>query len=86
MFGMVHGDNVGWLKYFEENPTEFHDLRLVWEGGTSTALPSWLYGVFVRNGPAQVSANLSTLLKPNVAFNVQRNNVKNLAYILFIRS
>ena len=61
-FGMVRGDNVGWLKYFEENPTEFHDLPLVWEGGNSTAVPSWLYGVFVRNGPAQVSANPSAFL------------------------
>ena len=62
IFGMVCGDNVGWLKYFEENPTEFHDLPLTWEGGSSTAIPSWISGVYVRNGPAQVSGDPSALI------------------------
>jgi len=44
----------GWAKYFEENPTEFHDLPLTWENG-ATAIPDWLGGTFVRNGPAQLN-------------------------------
>ena len=27
----VHPDNVGWKSYLKENPTEFHDIPLVWE-------------------------------------------------------
>ena len=52
---VVKADNVGWKSYFEENPTEFHDILLEWEGGELTSIPDWLYGIFVRNGPAQVS-------------------------------
>ena len=50
----AHAENVGWQKYFTENPTEFHDLPLKWENGNQTNVPSWLSGVYVRNGPAQV--------------------------------
>jgi len=46
-------DNVGWKKYFIDNPTEFHDLPLVWED--DTPVPDWLSGTYVRNGPAQIS-------------------------------
>lgn len=52
---IIKADNVGWKSYFEENPTEFHDILLEWEGGELTSIPDWLYGIFVRNGPAQVS-------------------------------
>jgi len=47
------GDNVGWKKYFVENPTEFHDIPLSWE--SDNPVPSWLSGTYVRNGPAQIS-------------------------------
>ena len=50
----AYAENVGWQSYLNENPTEFHDLLLQWESGNSTQVPSWLSGVFVRNGPAQV--------------------------------
>ena len=51
---VVHAENVGWQSYLDENPTEFHDILLEWEGGDQTPVPSWLSGTFVRNGPAQV--------------------------------
>ena len=51
---IVGADNVGWDSYLIDNPTEFHDLPLVWEFGNDTSVPSWLSGVYVRNGPAQV--------------------------------
>ena len=47
-------ENVGWKSYFVENPTEFHDIPLQWEMGNQTTVPSWLSGIYVRNGPAQV--------------------------------
>merc|ERR1712042_178325 len=50
---LVHCDNVGWKKYFEEETSEFHDIPLTWEG--ETEVPSWLSGTYVRNGPAQIS-------------------------------
>jgi len=46
-------DNVGWKSYLKENPTEFHDIPLVWEGNKS--VPDWLSGTYIRNGPAQIS-------------------------------
>jgi carotenoid cleavage dioxygenase-like enzyme len=46
------GSNVGWQGFLKENPTEFHDLLLSWEGAGS--VPAWLSGTYVRNGPAQV--------------------------------
>ena len=55
-------ENVGWKSYFVENPTEFHDIPLIWESGNETNVPSWLYGVYVRNGPAQVFFHCSVIL------------------------
>jgi len=51
----AQAENVGWRNYFTENPTEFHDLPLKWENGNQTNVPSWLSGVYVRNGPAQLT-------------------------------
>ena len=51
-------ENVGWHSYLKENPTEFHDILLNWESGDQTNVPDWLSGVFVRNGPAQVSKQI----------------------------
>jgi len=48
-------ENVGWKSYFVENPTEFHDIPLIWESGNETNVPSWLSGIYVRNGPAQLT-------------------------------
>ena len=45
-------ENVGWKSYLTENPSEFHDIPLVWEGNIS--VPNWLSGTYIRNGPAQV--------------------------------
>ena len=50
----IRADNVGWKSYFIENPKEFHDIPLIWEKGNQTTVPSWLSGIYVRNGPAQV--------------------------------
>ena len=50
----ANSENVGWKSYLAENPTEFHNLPLEWESGDQTLVPSWLSGIFVRNGPAQV--------------------------------
>ena len=54
LVAIARSDNIGWKGYFEESPQEFHDIPLVWESGNTT-LPSWLTGIFVKNGPAQVS-------------------------------
>ena len=51
---IANADNVGWKSYFVENPTEFHNIPLTWESGNQSSVPSWLSGVYVRNGPAQV--------------------------------
>ena len=52
--GLVRADNIGWKSYLVENPTEFHDIPLIWETGNLTKIPNWLSGIYVRNGPAQV--------------------------------
>ena len=56
---IITADNVGWKSYFIENPKEFHDIPLVWEKGNQTTVPSWLSGIYVRNGPAQVKPKKS---------------------------
>ena len=55
---IVTSDNVGWKSYLVENPTEFHDIPLIWESGNLTKVPNWLSGIYVRNGPAQVNNTL----------------------------
>ena len=57
-----NAENVGWKSYFVENPTEFHDIPLSWESGNQTSVPSWLSGIYVRNGPAQVFISLLDIL------------------------
>ena len=52
--GICNCDNVGWTKYFEENNKEFHNLPLKWEMGEETTVPSWLSGIYIRNGMGQV--------------------------------
>ena len=54
MFGTIAGDNIGWNSTFTENNEEFHNLLLRWEKGDQTNVPTWLSGVYIRNGPAQV--------------------------------
>ena len=49
-----HLENVGWKSFLKEDPTEFHDIPLVWEDGNS--VPEWLSGTYIRNGPAQVDS------------------------------
>ena len=44
--------NVGWGKFIEDEPTEFHNLPLRWEIEESE-VPSWIKGSYVKNGPAQ---------------------------------
>ena len=67
---LVNSENVGWKSYLAENPTEFHNLKLEWESGDETLVPSWLSGIFVRNGPAQVrfTANKSKAQIVNPSF------------------
>ena len=54
IFGTTTGDNIGWNSTFTENNEEFHNLLLRWENGEQTKVPTWLSGVYIRNGPAQV--------------------------------
>ena len=61
-----NAENVGWKSYFVENPTEFHDIPLSWESGNQTSVPSWLSGIYVRNGPAQVLISLLDTLSIKV--------------------
>jgi len=42
--------NIGWAKFLEDEPTEFHNLPLTWEAG---GVPAWIKGSYVKNGPAQ---------------------------------
>ena len=63
---IVTSDNVGWKSYLVENPTEFHDIPLSWESGNQTSVPSWLSGIYVRNGPAQVLISLLDTLSIKV--------------------
>jgi carotenoid cleavage dioxygenase-like enzyme len=63
---IANSDNVGWKSYFVENPTEFHDIPLTWESENGTSVPSWLSGVYVRNGPAQVFHYSLTLNRKSV--------------------
>ena len=55
----VAAENVGWKSYLKDNPTEFHDLPLMWEkiqaNEGPVGVPNWLSGTYVRNGPAQIS-------------------------------
>ena len=52
--GNISGDNIGWNSTFTENNEEFHNILLRWELGDQTNVPTWLSGVYIRNGPAQV--------------------------------
>ena len=64
LFLLTSADNVGWKSFLTESPAEFHDLPLEWETGNQTKVPNWLSGVFVRNGPSQVSLmHITTSLK-----------------------
>ena len=54
IFGTTAGDNIGWNSTFTENNEEFHNILLRWEKGDQTNVPTWLSGVYIRNGPAQV--------------------------------
>ena len=59
----VQSDNVGWQTLLREDPTEFHDIPLVWE--EETEVPDWLSGTYVRNGPAQLSFSSSKRVLTN---------------------
>ena len=43
--------NVGWARFLADETTEFHDLALSWE--RDTAVPAWVRGSYVKNGPSQ---------------------------------
>ena len=75
LVGLSHSDNVGWKKQFEENEEEFHNIPLKWEMGSCSNIPTWLNGVYVRNGPAKVVnirveyfANNTATIKHNQIF------------------
>jgi len=55
VLGAINCDNVGWNTTFIENNEEFHNLLLHWEMGDQTNVPTWLSGVYIRNGPAQMT-------------------------------
>merc|ERR1719384_1144309 len=43
--------NVGWARFLADETAEFHDLALSWE--RDTAVPAWVRGSYVKNGPSQ---------------------------------
>jgi len=45
--------NQGWQTYFDNENSEVQDIALSWQ--TNTTIPSYLYGTFMKNGPAQKS-------------------------------
>ena len=55
--GLCHGPgesprfNVGWNRFLDDEPTEFHNLPLWWE--RDTPVPAWLRGSYIKNGPSQ---------------------------------
>ena len=41
----------GWANYLDDETSSFENVRLTWE--RNSALPSWLDGSYVKNGPAR---------------------------------
>ena len=41
----------GWATYLDDETSSFENVRLTWE--RDSALPSWLDGSYVKNGPAR---------------------------------
>ena len=41
----------GWANYLDDETSSFENVRLTWE--RDSALPSWLNGSYVKNGPAR---------------------------------
>ena len=47
----IIGNCQGWEKFLDDEPSTFTDLPLTWE--QDAALPSWLVGSYIKNGPSQ---------------------------------
>ena len=43
--------NIGWDKFLEDSPEEFHNLPLTWE--TENPIPDYIVGSYIKNGPSQ---------------------------------
>ena len=43
--------NIGWDKFLEDSPDEFHDIPLTWE--TENPIPEYVVGSYIKNGPSQ---------------------------------
>jgi len=48
------GHTQGWSRLFEDETSEFHDEELAWDQG-GDAVPSWLKGSYIKNGPARLN-------------------------------
>lgn len=43
----------GWEQFLADNVDEFENVRIQWEDATK--IPEWLYGTYMKNGPARTS-------------------------------
>ena len=43
--------NIGWDKFLDDSPEEFHNLPLTWE--TENPIPDYIVGSYIKNGPSQ---------------------------------
>ena len=43
--------NIGWDKFLDDSPDEFHNIPLTWE--TDNPIPDYVVGSYIKNGPSQ---------------------------------
>ena len=43
--------NIGWDKFLDDSPEEFHNIPLTWE--TENPIPDYVVGSYIKNGPSQ---------------------------------
>ena len=43
--------NIGWDKFLDDSPDEFHNIPLTWE--TDNPIPKYVVGSYIKNGPSQ---------------------------------
>ena len=43
--------NIGWEKFLDDSPDEFHNIPLTWE--KENPIPDYVVGSYIKNGPSQ---------------------------------
>ena len=43
--------NIGWDKFLDDSPDEFHNIPLTWEN--DNPIPKYVVGSYIKNGPSQ---------------------------------